>query len=230
MNFTFTERLKSRYPESSIGILLMKNINNTDKDNILDRVKKESEGQIRNKYSDLSRDEVMKDETFSAYREYYKKFKKTYHLLLQLESIAKKGKSFPDVNPLVDSCFLAEMNTFVLTAAHDADLLDNHIVFDVSSENDNFTQINGMEIILKPDDIIMKSSNKNVCSIIYGQDSSTAISRGTVNVLYVSYAPGGVKEDNVYSNLNYIRNLIVQISPFTETVLINVFKLGSLQD
>ena len=230
MNITFTDRLKSRYPESSIGILLLNNINNTDEVNILDNVKKEFEGEIRNKYSELSRDEIMKDETFSAYREYYKKFKKTYHLLLQLESIAKKGKSFPDVNPLVDSCFLAEMNTFVLTAAHDADLLDNHIVFDVSSENDNFTQINGREIILKPDDIIMKSSNKNVCSIIYGQDSSTAIRLDTVNALYVSYAPDGVKEDNVYCNLTYIQNLIVHISPMAETVLLNVFKLGSLQN
>ena len=148
MNFTFTERLKSRYPESSIGILLMKNINNTDKDNILDRVKKESEGQIRNKYSDLSRDEVMKDETFSAYREYYKKFKKTYHLLLQLESIAKKGKSFPDVNPLVDSCFLAEMNTFVLTAGHDAGLLGSIMpCLTLALIMITFTQINGKEIV-----------------------------------------------------------------------------------
>jgi len=38
---------------------------------------------------------------------------------LQVESIVSKGKSLPNVTPLVDANFVAEVETLVLTAGHD---------------------------------------------------------------------------------------------------------------
>ena len=51
----------------------------------------------------------------SAYRLYYRRFRNTYHVLLQVESIAKKGKRLPDISPLVDANFIAEVETLVLS-------------------------------------------------------------------------------------------------------------------
>ena len=209
----FSEELKNKYNNAAVGILLIKDIINRDPDKFLEKIKKETEEDIIRNFSELSRDELNKKPVFAAYRNYFRKFKKTYQLLLQLESVAKKGRSFPAVNPLADSCFLAEMKTFVLTAGHDADLLDNKILFDLSKDNDGFTRINGESIILKPEDIIMKSGGKNICSVIYGQDNSTLLSEATENAFYVSYAPEGVPDDAVMQNLEIIESCVSLFSP-----------------
>ncbi|OGA49985.1 MAG: hypothetical protein A3G25_00375 [Betaproteobacteria bacterium RIFCSPLOWO2_12_FULL_63_13] len=70
----------------------------------------------------------------SAYDRYYKRFNKTYHVQLQVESIVLKGKSVPNVSPLVDANFVAEIETLVRTAGHDAAKLQGLISIDVSRE------------------------------------------------------------------------------------------------
>ena len=222
----FSEELKNKYNNAAVGILLIKDIINRDPDKFLEKIKKETEEDIIRNFSELSRDELNKKPVFAAYRNYFRKFKKTYQLLLQLESVAKKGRSFPAVNPLADSCFLAEMKTFVLTAGHDADLLDNKILFDLSKDNDGFTRINGESIILKPVDIIMKSGGKNICSVIYGQDNSTLLSEATENAFYVSYAPEGVPDDAVMQNLEIIESCVSLFSPGFQTEVKNIYSLS----
>ena len=223
----FSEKLKKKYSTASIGILSIKNIANSDPDKFLEKIKKETEADLIRRFSTLPRDEINNDPALKAYRDYFKKFKKTYQILLQLESVAKKGRSFPAVNPLTDSCFLAEMNTFVLTAGHDEALLADSVLFDISDDNDGFTRINGEEIILKRDDIIMKSGGKNVCSVIYGQDNSTVLSASTENAFFVSYAPEGVPAKSVAENLDLIEFYISSFCPSSETSLKRIFSLNS---
>ena len=222
-----SEQLKKRYSTACGGVLFIKNIRNNDSCRILEKVKEETEADLIRRFSSLSREELNSNPVLKAYRAYFKKFKKTYHILLQLESVAKKGRSFPAVNPLVDSCFLAEMNTFVLSAGHDADLLSSPVLFDLSSDNDEFIQINGNAITLKADDIIMKSGGKNVCSVIYGQDKSTVLSTSTENAFFVSYAPEGVPEKYLDENLDLVESYIRSFSPLSETMLKKVFSFGN---
>ena len=44
-----------------------------------------------------------------AYNACYKGFKKTYHVQLQLESVALKGRSIPRVAALMEAMFMAEL-------------------------------------------------------------------------------------------------------------------------
>ena len=226
IEITITERLKNRYTAASGGILFIKNIKNSDPGKILEKAKTETEADLVRRFSDIPREELNQNPVLEAYRAYFKKFKKTYHILLQLESVAKKGRSFPAVNPLVDSCFLAELNTFVLSAGHDADLLSSAVQFDLSTDSDDFVQINGTSITLKSDDIIMKSGGKNVCSVIYGQDKSSALSPSTENAFFVSYAPEGVPEKPLIENLDLIEFYVKQFCPASETVLKKIFSFG----
>jgi hypothetical protein len=69
------------------------------------------EDQLRARYSGLDRAAIEASPEMQAYRAYYKRFKKTYHVLLQLESIAFKAKSIPNVAALVESMFMAEIKT-----------------------------------------------------------------------------------------------------------------------
>lgn len=109
----------------------------------------------------------------------------------------RKKRALPNVSPLVDANFMAEMDTLVLTAGHDADLLSNPVRIDVTKEDDAFVQINGKTTQLKPDDMMMADGKGIVCTIIYGQDQRTPISPATRRALYVAYAPAGVAKEKV---------------------------------
>ena len=149
----------------------------------------------------------------SAYVRYYKRFGKTYHVQLQVESIVLKGKSLPDVTPLVDANFVAEVETLVLTAGHDAAKLRGPVSIDVSRDGDQMTQMNGAFKPLLAGDMIMRDVGGVSCSIIYGQDNRSPISAETAHVLYVAYAPAGVPGDAVEAQLQKIEENVRLFAP-----------------
>jgi DNA/RNA-binding domain of Phe-tRNA-synthetase-like protein len=149
----------------------------------------------------------------AAYKQYYKHFEKTYHVLLQVESIILKEYSLPNVSPLVDANFTAEVETFVLTAGHDASKLRGPVCIDVSREGDQMTQMNGALKAIRAGDMVMRDAGGISCSILYGQDNRSLITVDTSHVLYVAYAPAGVPTECVEAQLRKIEENIRLFSP-----------------
>ena len=149
----------------------------------------------------------------AAYNKYYKRFNKTYHVLLQTESIALKDKNLPDVCPLVDAAYVSEMETFVLTAGHDVDLLTPPILIDVSHEDEQMVQMDGTVKVIRAGDMIMRNAEGISCSILYGQCKRSPITAHTAHVLYVAYAPSGVPVETVMAHLRGIEANIRLYSP-----------------
>jgi DNA/RNA-binding domain of Phe-tRNA-synthetase-like protein len=179
----------------------------------LNRRKLETEARLRERYQGFARPDFLSLFVMSAYEQYYKKFQKTYHVLLQVESIVLKGKNLPDVSPLVDSNFMAEVETFVLTAGHDVAQLQGPVLIDVAREGDQMTQMNGAPKAIPAGDMIMRDANGLCCSILYGQDNRSPISSETSRVLYVAYAPAGVPADVVDAQLRKIEENVRLFSP-----------------
>src|SRR6185436_1985413 len=100
-----------------------------------------------------------------------------------VESIVLKGKNLPDVSPLVDSNFIAEVETFVLTAGHDVTKLRGDVVMDISHEGDSMIQMNGTSRAIRAGDMVMKDADGICCTILYGQDNRSPISPETSHVL-----------------------------------------------
>ena len=96
---------------------------------------------LRDTFAEFSRTDLLELAALQAYRTYYKKFGKTYHVQLQLELVVHNGKSLPNVSPLVDANFAAEMETLILTAGDDADLLEPPLTIDATHGGETFTQI-----------------------------------------------------------------------------------------
>ena len=209
-----------------MGVVLLGNVDNTKRETPLDLRKQGVEATLREKYSKFSRADLLKLEVLKAYRNYYRQFNKTYHVQLQLESVVHKGKPLPNVSPLVDANFAAELNTLILTAGHDADLLRNFVRIDVTQVGDQFTQMNGVLKSLKPGDMMMSDADGIVCTIIYGQDQRTPISPKTRRALYVAYAPPGVPFAAVSEQLDSIRDNVLLFSPEAETELFQVYTAG----
>jgi len=208
-----TDEWRIAHPGAIIGLLELSGVENTRPSPKLDERKRETETHLRERYQGFSRPDFLSLPVMSAYRQYYKRFDKTFHVQLQVESIVLKGKSLPDVSPLVDANFIAEVETFVLTAGHDADKLDGSISIDVSREGDQITQMNGASKAIRAGDMIMRDASGISCSIIYGQDNRSPISSETTHVLYVVYAPPGVPPAMVEAHLSRIEENIRLFAP-----------------
>lgn len=216
LNIKVSEQWRNKYPGSHIGMLLVGNIDNSKRPTPLDDRKKEIESNLRDKYARYSRADLLGIDVLEAYKKYYRKFDKTYHVQLQLESVALKGKPLPKISPLVDANFTAEMETLLLTAGHDADLLEGAISIDITGESESFTQMNGKTAQLKANDMMMKDEMGIICTIIYGQDQRTPISVLTKRALYVAYVPVGVSRDSVTSHLDVIKENVLLFAPDME--------------
>jgi len=199
-----TEEWKAEHPGAAIGLLELSNVENDKKSPTLEQRKRALEAELIRRYGKLSRQEFVALPVMAAYKRYYKQFKKTYHVQLQIESIAKKGKRLPNVSPLVDANFMAEVETFVLTAGHDVEKLRGEVVIDVASEGDHITQMNGSKKSIYAGDMIMRDAEGICCSILYGQDNRSPITPTTEHVLYVAYAPSGVSHEAVEKQLEKI--------------------------
>lgn len=204
---------KDAFPGAHIGLLLISNVENSRRSAALDEHKKAVTSRLRARFAGYGRSELQELDILKAYKNYYKKFNKTYHVQLQLESILLKGKSLPQVNPLVDANFAAEMESMLLTAGHDAELLIQPVRIDVSSGNEEFVQMNGEKKTLKANDMIMVDAEGVVCTVIYGQDARTPISLKTNRALYVTYVPPGIQAETVSQHLEKINANVLLFAP-----------------
>ncbi|MEM6428689.1 MAG: phenylalanine--tRNA ligase beta subunit-related protein [Deinococcota bacterium] len=222
MKINTSQRWHASFPGGHVGLLLVAGIDNRKRKTPLDARKRELEASLREQYAGFSRADFLKLEVLAAYRDYYKSFGNTYHVQLQLESVATKNKPLPNVNPLVDANFVAELETLVLTAGHDADLLEEPVTIDASQGDETFTQMNGKTKTLKPNDMMMRDGQDVVCSIIYGQDARTPISETTTRALYVAYAPTGVPKETVEQQLTAITQNIQLVTADVRVELLEV--------
>ena len=218
-----TDRWHTTFPGGHVGVLLVGNVDNTKRQTLLDKHKRKVEVRLREKYAGFSRAELLELETLKAYRDYYRRFGNTYHVQLQLESVVHKGKSLPNVSPLVDANFAAELETLVLTAGHDADLLTQPLTLDATQGGETFTGMNGAVKTLKPGDMMMTDAHGVICTIITGQDARTPISPSTHRALYVAYAPAGVPLEKVQAQLESIRENVLLFAPNAETELLTIY-------
>ena len=219
-----SDEVKKVYPEALMGILVMKNVSNPKKHKEIDRCALELENSLRKNFAGLDRADLKNMEPLKTYNNYYKKFKKTYHVLLQLESIVFKNKSIPKVASLVEVMFMAELKNLLLTAGHDLDALDLPIRLDVSSGGEKYVQLSGQEKELICNDMMVSDSKGIISSIIYGPDQRTQIKPNTRNVLFVVYVLPGIEKSKVFQHLQDIQNYIHIITPQSEIELLKVYE------
>ena len=213
LSISATDEWRAAHPGAAIGLLEVSNVANSAPSGLLDDRKRQTETQLRDRYAGYSRSDFLALPVMSDYERYYKRFDKTYHVQLQLESMVQKGKGFPNVSPLVDSNFVAELQTLILTAGHDVAKLHQPVTIDVSKPGDQITQMNGSTKEIRVGDMLMRDTSGVCCTIIYGQDNRSPISAGTTHALYVAYAPAGVSPDVVNRQLSGIHENIKLFAP-----------------
>jgi len=209
---TGTAAWRDRHPGASIGILEISGIANTPTAALAER-KRAIESALRERYRGFSRGDFIAAPVLADYVRYYKSFGKTYHVQLQLESLVLKGKSLPNVSPLVDANFMAEVETLVLTAGHDAAALEPPVTIDVAAPGERMTQMNGNTAAMQPGDMLMRDAGGIACSILYGQDNRSPITTSTTRALYVAYGVPGVGQDAIAAQFARIVEYVRLFAP-----------------
>jgi DNA/RNA-binding domain of Phe-tRNA-synthetase-like protein len=217
---------KAAHPGAHAGVLVLRNVSNPPHNAELDKRKGELEGRLRERFAGADRKALLALPELRAYDAYYTRFKKTYHIQLQLESVVCKGKSLPSVAALVEAMFMAELEDLLLTAGHDLDVVRPPLTLESAEGNETYTLLRGEEQILKPGDMFIRDVGGVVSSVIYGPDRRTQIRPETKNAVFTAYAPAGISAVAVKAHLEHIRDNVLYFAPQAATERLEVFSAG----
>ena len=224
IDFHVSEAWLRAYPGAVVGRMGVGNIQNMSNHADLKKKKVELENEIRSRFN--SRGDLLEQPVLQAYQAYYKLFQKNYHVFFQLESIALKGKSIPDVNALVESMFMAELKNMLLTAGHDFDSIEGPVTLDIAQGTENAVLLNGKEQVMKAGDMVMSDARGIISSVIHGPDARTRITDRTTSAFFVVYCPPGVGREKVEAHLQDIKANIDIFSPDAEMLLLETTASG----
>lgn len=218
-----SKNLKEVYPNAKFGILIMKDVRNPQTNSEFNKTKILVKDQLLSKYQNFNRKEFIRSEPVCFYTNYYKKFKKTYHVQLQLESIILKSNSFPNVAALVEAMFIAEVKNLLLTAGHDLDKLEFPIKLNLAQGNESFVSISKKQQSLTKNDMMLSDGKGVISTILNGPDYRTRITNDTENVLFFVYTPDGIGDDVIHSHLNDIKSYVSIFAPHSKQYLLDIF-------
>ncbi len=211
--FIVSDAWKVAFPDAHAGILVMHGVANPSHHPALDAQKQLLQDQLRARFAGQDRNAIASLPAIQAYTAYYKPFKKTYHVQLQLESVVFKDKPLPGVAALVEAMFMAEVKNLLLTAGHDLDTLRLPTTLDVAAGYERYILLRGQEQALKAGDMYMADQAGVTSSVLYGPDQRTQITADTRNVLFAVYAPPGIEAQAVHQHLQDIRQNVLLVSP-----------------
>ncbi|MFH1116810.1 MAG: phenylalanine--tRNA ligase beta subunit-related protein [Pseudomonadota bacterium] len=221
-----TDEWKKLYPDAHVGILIMNGVSNPAFHPDLDREKKQLEVDLRTLFRDEG--QLKSEETVKAYQAYYKRFKKTYHVMQQVQSVCFKGRPIPTVAALVEAMFMAELRNMLLTAGHDLESAEPPLRLDASKGDETYVRINGTEQILKAGDMFIADGKGIISSVIYGPDRRTQISASTRKVCFSVYAVPGVGERAALQHLKGIEEYVRLFSPNADIEEMTVYGAGQV--
>jgi DNA/RNA-binding domain of Phe-tRNA-synthetase-like protein len=202
----------------------MGNVSNPPSHYALALHKEALERELHTRYAGYEREQFRAHPVLSSYHSYYKRFRKTYHVQLQLESIVLKGKSLPQAAALVEAMFMAELQHLMLTAGHDLDEVELPVTLDVAEGNESYVRLNGQEQRLQAKDMMISDARGILSCIIYGPDQRTMIMPSTTRVLFTVYGTPGIKPSDMRTHLDTIRENVMIVSPEAEVDLQEVYR------
>lgn len=213
MELIVTEHWRETHPEAHAGLLVLAGAANPAQHPVLEARKAALERELRSRFAALDRPSLRALHPLRAYDAYFRRFGKSYHVQLQLESIVHKGKGIPSVAALVEAMFMAELQNQLLTAGHDADTVQPPLRLEAARGTESFARLDGVEQHPKEGDMFIADEEGIISCVLNGPDRRTRIRPETTRVLYTVYAPPGVAAEEVERHLDDIAGLVALVAP-----------------
>ncbi|HEY7610237.1 MAG TPA: phenylalanine--tRNA ligase beta subunit-related protein [Alphaproteobacteria bacterium] len=208
-----SDRWRAAFPGAHVGVLALSGVANPERHPVLEARKESLTERLRARFAGQDRRAIEALAAIRAYNGYLKPFKKSYHVQLQLESAALKGKPIPSVAALVECMFMAELEDQLLTAGHDLDALGLPLRLEVATGAETYVLMRGEPQQLKAGDMFIADAEGPVSSIVYGPDRRTRITPATRNAIFTVYAPAGIGAAAVEAHLATIRGHVAAFAP-----------------
>jgi DNA/RNA-binding domain of Phe-tRNA-synthetase-like protein len=203
---------REAHPGASVGVIALRGVTNPATHDGLNTLASALEETLRARLGNADRETIRAMPPLPAYATYYKRWGQRYHVAMQLESVAQKGKALPRVAALVEAMFIAELGNLLLTAGHDLEMLELPVRLSAGS-GESFTGPNGKEMTVKEGDMVIADAQGRVLSaIITGPSDFARIGPETTSALFYTYAPPGIDPVVVSNHLDEIERNVRLIS------------------
>lgn len=199
------------YPGAKLGVMVVDQVLSQSGCAALEDEKMKVITELRNRFG--NKEELAQSFPFPVYRDYYKKYKKTYHVVKQVESVAFKEKGIPSVTPVVEAMFMAELKNGLLTAGHDFQAIKNPLTLKAATGEEQYPSISGKLQPVKAHDMMLADGEGVISSIIHGPDFRTRIVAETQKALFIIYAPEGIAANAIMNHLSDIYRYIRLAAP-----------------
>lgn len=170
--------------------------------------------QIKEEGKEYSRDTWFRQE---PYFRYFRKFKKTSPVMMQVESFLLKGRPFPEGRYTNAVAFLTELKTRCLLGSHDAEMIEGDLVIYTESEKTSFPSIHGGEAHSYPGDVTCKDDISIVVSMIAGADERTCLKEDSRHILYFAFGTPGMETETVQGYLDQVEEYVKVLAPSART-------------
>ena len=165
---------------------------------------------LREKYADYDRKAVFGE---NPYFRFFKKFKKTYPVMQQFESVLFKGRPFPEEDPVMGVPFLLELTTFVLSGTHDIDRMDGPLTIFTPSEKLPFLGMRAASTHTYPKDICGRDSSGIIFSMIAGADDRTCIHLDSRHVFHPVFGTPDTDQAVIENALRRLEFFVKVLAP-----------------
>ncbi len=226
MDIHIADGWRKAYPEASIGILVMDGVENPPEHPVLTAHAHKVEDELRRQWAGATRADLNQLPEFEAYRRYYRRFDKSYHVQLQFESVALKGKPLRSHGSLLLAMFAAELRNRLLTAGHDLVVIQGSVSVDVARGGERYVGIGGRDLALQPGDMYIHDEAGIISSVLYGPDDRTRITPNTRQAVFCVYAPAGIRPEAVESHLADIASTARLVAPRASVIQQQVYVTG----
>ena len=199
-----------------VGAIALLKVQNPTREATLELRAEQLRVELLQRFSGFDRAQLARQPGVSPYVAYYKRFGKTYHLLLQLESVLLKDKAIAAPNALVLAMLMAEMKNMLLTAGHDLATVEGDPVVDVTDGTETYACLGGRIEAIKKGDMLIRDDRGILSSILYGPDQRTRIGPDTECVVYQVYGPSGIWREAMEGHLADLEANVRLFSPNAE--------------
>ncbi len=223
---TVSEAWKTTHPGAAAGVLVMRNLANPAQHPALESRIAECEAELRARFAGSDRSALRALPPLQAYAAYYKRYGKTYHVQLQLESVALKGKAITRSSALVSAMVTTELKHLLLTAGHDLEAIQPPVTLTAASGQERYCLLGGREQTLQAGDMMMADGAGVISSVLYGPDERTRLRPETRQALFAVYAPPGIAEPAIVRHLEDLRAAVRLFSPDADVATQTIYGAG----
>lgn len=168
---------------------------------------------LREQYREYVRADVFGQ---NPYFRYFRKFKKTYPVMMQFESVLLKGREFPRWTAVTAVPFLVELETHVLCGTHDIDRLMGPVELYQAEAREPFAGLRGDEVHTYPGDVTGRDAGGIIFSMIAGADDRTCIHPDSRHVFHPVFGTPDTDKAVIENALRRLEFFVKVLAPDAE--------------